>query len=167
MARVSAVVAPLAVLAMVLVAMLCASSVPTATAMESRFRKKFDVDKLSEVRTPVAVFGAPTCTGASELARGGVPAWRDLDLTTPHSARATAATQSWGEDDEEDEDWHEDNFEWREKEEEKRKAQVQFDPSDPSTFQNFQASQAATGMQVRPGVRRALLVLALVELTVG
>lgn len=46
----AAVLAPLGLAALVLVALLCASSIPATTAMESRFRKKFDVDKLSEVR---------------------------------------------------------------------------------------------------------------------
>lgn len=49
----------------------------------------------------------------------------------------------------EDDDWHEDTYEWREKEQAKKQANVRFDPNDPSSMTSFAESQGASGMQVR------------------
>jgi len=41
-------------------------------------------------------------------------------------------TQEWAKDDVESDNWHEDTYEWRQKD--KKKAQKPFDPSNPNAF---------------------------------
>ena len=51
--------------------------------------------------------------------------------------------------DEEDDGWHEDTYEWKGKEREKKQANARFDPSDPTSFGAAMMAQNGGGMQVR------------------
>lgn len=59
-----------------------------------------------------------------------------------------ALEENWSEDDEEDEEWHEDNFEWKEKERQERQANFKFDPKDPSSVSQLMANQNGGSMQM-------------------
>lgn len=65
--------------------------------------------------------------------------------------------QEWKEGDDEDEEWHEDTFEWKEKE--RGKAPKGFDPNDPN--QLLQQAMSNQGMQVRATWRASDLPTAL------
>jgi hypothetical protein len=60
------------------------------------------------------------------------------------STNSARAAQEWKDDDLEDEDWHEDTYDWREKDR-ARKAKP-FDPSNPDAF--LAQAMAGSGMQM-------------------
>lgn len=101
-----------------------------AAAYKSKLTKDFDAEKLAKVRRRSSPL-SPSLL---------VPRVHRSPLPCPLPRRR--ALQEWEDDDIEDEDWHEDTYEWKKK----KKANVEFDPTDPSTF--MKASATGGGMQM-------------------
>lgn len=113
-----------------LLAALCiCSALHAACAVpKSKFRREIDFNKLKDVRVKRLCQGLLAGERADTLLR----------------LLLLLLLQDWA--DEESEDWHEDTYEWKKKLEEKKKANVQFDPQNPAAF--MEQAQNPGGMQV-------------------
>lgn len=135
---------------------LCA---PGAQGLQSAFNKNIDLKKIEDVSTNVqavvrrdvadredrqpAAEDRPAAAGGSRPPRPAVCAAAPLErLTRVCSVLPLESLQEWNADEpEETDEWHEDTYEWKEK----QKKGFQFDPDNPTeSLKNYQPS----GMQM-------------------